>query len=168
MTKLTTVALVVITLYASHNEAAEDLRPSDDATIIVAADESWEDLSEDIIYFSANVEITTPRWTLKADRVTVYGKMEDPERIVADGSPVHFTYSRSASDGDLQTRGEGQHLEFICGSGLISLSGGATLTGDRQIMRSSEIRYDLERQKLEAGGPDGVQITVEADSSGHF
>jgi lipopolysaccharide transport protein LptA len=168
MTKLTTVALVVITLYASNNEAADDLRPSDDATIIVAADESWEDLGEEIIYFSANVEIRTPRWTLRADRVAVYGNLEDPERIVADGSPVQFTYSKSASDDDTQTRGEGLHLEYLCRLALISLSGNATLTGDRQIMQSSEIRYDLERQRLEAGGPDGVQITVEADSTGHF
>jgi len=166
MSKLTTVALVVIALYASHNEAADVFRLPDDATIIVAADESWEDVDQDIVHFRGNIEIRTPGWTLMADRVTVYGKLEDAERIVADGSPVHFAYSNSAANGDGHMEGEGLHLEYVSDSALLSLSGNAVLTGDRKIMRSSEIRYDLERQNFEASGPEGVHITIEADSNG--
>jgi lipopolysaccharide transport protein LptA len=168
MTKLTTVALVVMTFYATHNQAADVLQVSDDATIIVAADESWEEVDQDVIHFRGNIEIRTPRWAVMADRVTVYGKLEDVERIVADGSPVQFIYSKSVLGGATHTEGEGLHLEYLRGSELLSLSGNATLTGDGRIMQSSEISYNLEQQRLEAGGPDGVHITVEPDRVGDF
>ena len=129
MSKLTTVALVVITLYASHNDAADVPRLPDDAVIIVAADESWEDVDQDVVHFRGNIEIRTPGWTLMADRVTVYGKLEDAERIVAEGSPVHFIYSNSAANGDGHMEGEGLHLEYLSDSALLSLSGNAVLTG---------------------------------------
>lgn len=168
MTKLTTVALVVICLFTTSSESADELRPSDDATIIISADESWEDIAEDVFYFSANVNIRTPGWSLQADKVTVYGNLEDPERIVADGTPVQFAFSKAGSADDPDIRGTGSHLEYLCGPEVIKLSGDARLTGDRQIMRSDEISYDLVQEKLLAGGPDGVHIRVEADSSGRF
>jgi lipopolysaccharide export system protein LptA len=166
MTKFTTVALVVIALYAGHNEAADVLRLSDNDTIVVAADESWEDLYQDIIHFRGNVEIQTTAWAVKADRVIIYGKLEDVERIVADGSPLYFMVSRSAAGEDDPVVGEGQQLEYRKSSGKLSLSGNAILSGEGQTIRSSEIHYDLEQQKVEAGGPEGVHITVDNESTG--
>ena len=168
MTKQTTIAIAIIALTAGHVEAA-DLPPlSDDSVIIVSADESWEDAERDIIHFRGNFEIRTPHWTVMADLATVYGKLEDPQRIVADGSPVQFIYRRAETGKPSITEGEGQHLEYERERELLRLSGNAKLATGGRVMQSSEIQYDLEQQRLEAGGSEGVRITFDPDRSGEL
>ncbi len=168
MTTLRTVAIVIIALISGASEAADVLQLSDDSTIIVSADESWEEAEQDIIHFRGDFELRTPRWSVMSDHATVYGKVDDPKRIVADGSPVQFVFQNSGADDISITEGEGQHLEYDSEAGLLSLSGGAKLTSGRRVMKSSKIQYDVKRERLEAGGPEGVHVTVVPDSSGTF
>jgi lipopolysaccharide transport protein LptA len=160
MAKRTTVALVILALYAGLNDAADMPRLSDNDTIIIAADESWEEADQGTIYFRGDVEIQTPGWAIMADRVIVYGKLEAVERIVADGSPVKFIYSNPTAANNTFADGEGLHLEFLHDAALLTLSGNAILTGEGRIMQSSEIQYDLEQRELMAGGTEGVHITI--------
>jgi lipopolysaccharide transport protein LptA len=168
MTNQATIAIAVIALTAGQVEAADFAPLSDDSVIIVSADESWEDPEQDTIHFRGNFEIRTPQWTLAADRATVYGELEDPQRVVADGSPVRFAYRHTESGKPSITQGEGQHLEYDGENELLVLSGNARISTDKRIMQSSEMRYNLQQQNLEAGGSEGVQITIEADNSGEF
>ncbi|MCH9026152.1 MAG: hypothetical protein IIA05_03425 [Proteobacteria bacterium] len=165
MTKLRTVAVAVIALYAGHSAAASLLKISGADTILVSADEVWEEPEQDIFHFRGNFEIRTPRWAVMADEATVYGRLDDLERIVAEGSPVRFIFKSSDAENGSITEAEGQKLEYLKEAGVLHLSGGAKISSGGSIMRSSEIRYDLERDKLEAGGPEGVRLTARPEST---
>ena len=166
MTKPTTIALIVLVLYAGLSDAKDVLRLSDATTIIVAADESWESENEEQINFRGHVEIRTPQWSVMADQAIVYGNLEDVSLIVAEGAPVYFIYASNSDDdaGDV-VEGKGRHLEYNREARSLSLSGDADLKSAGRTMRSSKIDYNLEEQQLNAGGPEGVAITVDPDTS---
>jgi lipopolysaccharide transport protein LptA len=149
-------------LHAGQGAAADLLQLADDSTIVVSADESWEDIDQGTLHFRGHFEIRTPQWQLTADQATIYGKLEDPQRIVAegadDGTLVYFIYHGSDSNPSATTEGEGQHLEYKKAHSLLTLSGHAKLTNGDQIMRSSTIQYDLKQEQLNAGGDEGVQV----------
>lgn len=168
MTKPETIAIVIFALYAGPGVTADILHLPTDATIIVSADEAVEEIEQDIIHFRGNFRIKTPGWSIIADQATVYGKLDNMQRIVADGSPVQFFFRETAADDSPVTEGEGLHLEFEKEAGLLRLSGNAKLTSGERIMQSSEILYNLELEKLEAGGAEGVRITIKPDSNGKF
>jgi len=149
----------------SPGNAADILQLADNSTIVVSADESWEDVEQNILHFRGNFQIRTPAWRLTAYQATVYGTLDDPQRIVADGpadgEPVRFFYQDIDAGKDRSTEGEGQHLEYDREHNLLTLSGNALLTNGAQTMRAERIQYDLDAQKLDAGGSDGVHVTVD-------
>ncbi len=165
MRYLGTIAIIVITLHAGHGDAADILQLADEGTIVVSADEAWEDAGQDILHFRGHFEIRTPRWRLSAHEATIYGNLDNPQRIVADGMadglPVQFFFLGSDLDNVTGTAGEGQHLEYVQATALLTLSGKAKLISGTRTMRSSTIQYDLEKQQLQAGGEEGVHVTVE-------
>ena len=165
MTYLRTIAVIVLTILVSPGNAADILQLADDSTIVVSADESWEDVDHNVLHFRGNFEIRTPAWRLKADQATVYGNLTDPQRIVAEGAdggaPVHFIYQGTDAGENQSTEGQGQYLEYDREHNLLILSGNAVLTSGARTMRADKIRYDLDQQKLDAGGSDGVQVTVD-------
>lgn len=161
MTQRTAIAIAIICL-ASVPATAADLRPlSEQSVILVSADEAWEDTDQNAFHFRGNFRIHTPGWTITADVVTIFGALEEPQRLVADGSPVHIVYTRSESGKSYVTDGQGQHLEYVTEQNLLTLTGNAKLSTEGRVMQSSEIQYDLDRQRLDATGPEGVQITIE-------
>jgi len=166
MRYLRTIAIIVITLLAGHGAAADILQLADDSTIVVSADEAWEDTELDTLHFRGHFEIRTPRWRLSAHEATIYGNLDSPQRIVADGTseglPVQFFFLGSDRDNSAGTTGEGQHLEYRQALGLLTLSGAAKLTSGSRVMSSSKIEYDLGSQQLKAGGDEGVRVTVES------
>lgn len=168
MTNLRSVAIVIFVLNSGAIDAADVLQLSNNNTIVVSADESWEEAEQEVIHFRGDFKLRTPRWAVMGDLAVVYGKVDDPKRVVADGSPVRFMFRNSNADDGSITEGEGQHLEYDREAGVLRLSGTAKLTSGRRLMQSSVIRYDLEREKLEAGGDEGVHVTVAPDSSGKF
>ena len=163
MTNPGTVAIGVLALLTANGAAADVPRLANDSTIIISADESWEDANEDTIHFRGNFELRTPGWAVMAEEATVYGQLDDPKRVVAEGSPVRFIYQKSAAEPGTATYGEGEHLQYDREKELLSLSGNAKLTNGENVMQSSQIRYDLEQQRLEAGGPEGVRITLDPE-----
>ena len=167
MTYRTTIAIAVFALAAAPPGAADIPVLSDDSVIIVAADESWEADSQDAFYFRGNFEIRMPKWTLMADLATVYGTMDDPSSVVADGSLVNFAYHYTEAGKPSTIEGEGRHLEYDREHNLLRLSGDAKISTDRRILQSSEVTYNLNTRKLEAGGPEGVHITIQPDDAGN-
>ncbi|GMR17135.1 MAG: hypothetical protein BMS9Abin32_193 [Gammaproteobacteria bacterium] len=165
MAILRTVAIVIVALHAAQLAGADKLRLSDDSTILVSADESWEDAEQDKIHFRGNFDLRTPRWSVSADEATVYGKLDDPQRVVADGSPVQFFF-QDPDDAGSTTQGQGEHLQFEVDAQLLTLTGDALLSNGGRVMRSGEIRFDLEQQKLAADGPEGVHVTVDPADPG--
>jgi len=166
ITKLGTIATSVLALSTGLDAGADVLQLSNDTIIVVSADESWEELEENVRHFRGNFEIRTPDWAVSADQAVVYGRLDDPERVVADGSPVRFYFENSDSETNAPTEAEGRHLEYEKESGLLRLFGDAKIADDRRLMQSSEMQYDTVQKKLLAGGPEGVKVTVKPDDSG--
>jgi len=164
MAYLRTIAVIVICLPATTSLATDPLYLPNDTTIVVSADEAWEDAEQEVLHFRGNFDIRTPNWQLQADQATIYGKLSNPLRIVADGTidglPVRFSYQDRAAKTTTRTEGEGQHLEYDSERNLLVLSGSAVLTSGSRNMRSSRIQYDLEKERLDAGGDEGVHVTV--------
>lgn len=165
MRYLRTIAVIVITLLVGPTATADILQLADDSTIVVSADEAWEDTEQGALYFRGHFEIRTPRWRLSAHEATIYGNLDNPQRIVAagtnEGLPVQFFFLGSDREDSAGTRGEGQHLEYEQALGLLTLSGAAKLTSGSRVMSSSKIQYDLNTQQLMAGGEEGVHVTVD-------
>ena len=165
MTYLRTIAAIVVFLPAVIVKAAELLHLSDDTTIVISADEAWEDIEQDILHFRGHFEIQTPSWQLQAHQASIYGKLDDPQRIVADGitagPPVRFSYQSQIGEDATRTDGEGQHLEYEKERNLLTLNGNAVLTSGRKVMRSNHIEYNLGTEQLNAGRGEGVQVTVD-------
>lgn len=165
MTYLRTIAAIVVFLPAVMGRAAELLHLADDTTIVISADEAWEDTEQNVLHFRGHFEIQTPSWQLQAHQATIYGKLNDPQRIVADGvaegPPVRFSYQSQEVADATRTDGEGQHLEYEKERNLLTLRGNAVLSSGRRVMRSHHIEYDLGTEQLNAGRGDGVQITVD-------
>ena len=165
MLKAGAIAITVIALTTGQHAIADILQLSDDTTIVVSADESWEEQEENIQHFRGNFTIRTTNWAVSADQAIVYGRLDNPERVVADGSPVRFIFENAHSGSHSLTEAEGEHLEYEKDLGILRLSGNAKITDDTRLMQSSEIEYDLEQQKLQVAGPEGVHITVAPGSS---
>ena len=106
------VAVAIFVLHAGHSTAADLLKISDDNTILVSADEVWEEPEQEIFHFRGKFEIRTPRWAVLADEATVFGRLDDLERIVAEGSPVQFIFQSSDAENGSFTEAEGQKLEY--------------------------------------------------------
>ncbi|MFQ5634004.1 MAG: LptA/OstA family protein [Gammaproteobacteria bacterium] len=168
MNRLAATSISVFALAATFAAVPDVLQLSNDTTIVVSADEAWEEEQDGILHFRGNFEIRTPRWIISADRASVHGKLDDPQYVVAEGSPVKFFFRHANDEAGGATRAEGRHLEYDKARNLLRLSGNATISGDRRMMRSSEIQYDLEREELTSGGPEGVHVTVEPDDTGEF
>jgi len=165
MAYLRTIVVIVISLLAGGSGAADILQLADNSTIVVSADEAWEEPGKDILHFRGHFEIRTPNWRLTADQATVYGGLDKLQRIVAasadGGTPVHFLFHGSESDDVPDTVGEGQFLEYDKTINMLSLSGNATLVSGVRSMRSDRIQYDLVNQMFTADGGSGVHVTVD-------
>ncbi len=164
MTYLRTIAVIVICLPVTTSLAADPLYLANDSTIVVSADEAWEDPEQDVLHFRGNFDIRTPNWQLQADRASIYGKLSNLQRILADGTidgvPVRFSYQDQTVENATRTKGEGQHLEYDSERHLLILSGSAVLTSGTRNMQSSRIQYNLETEQFDAGGDEGVHVTV--------
>lgn len=166
MTKLRTIAILTIALYAGYGDAADSPYLSAGTTIVISADKASEEPGKDILHFTGHVDIKTPGWGITADKVTVYGQLDNLQRIVAEGSPVQFFFRDNNSKKKTLTQGEGLLLDYEKATSILRLSGKAKLTNGSRVMLSSEIQYDLELEKLEAAGPEGVHITIVPDGDG--
>ena len=153
-------------LLLSFAAGAEPPRLTESRTVVVSADESSEDPErDDVFYFRGHFRLRTPDWALAADAATVYGELEDPELIVAEGGPVQFRSHVAGDESVDDIEGEGQRLEYDRVENVLHLVGAAMLTDNVNVMRSEEIVYDLDERRLKATGSTGVNITVDPNAS---
>ena len=84
----------------------------DEDTVVVRAQEVWEDPNADTLHFEGQFDMRTPEWRILAVRATVYGAVNDPDRITVNGTPAKVWIQRSSSaTGAMETiYGEGAQL----------------------------------------------------------
>ena len=129
-------------------------------TITIRSTEAWEDEEPDIIHFSGNFELKASDWYLSADLATLYGKLDDPETAVLTGSPAIILVN-TQSRGEIQTiSGEAERIVYNRDTNSLRMEGAASLTREDNTMQGGEIEYDIEEDRIRAGGSEGVHIKV--------
>ena len=131
--------------------AVEPLKPDKDDTIIVRANLAWEDSDESITYYRGDFELRTPDWSVQASEATVFGPLNNPDRVLLSGEPARIWISQPEKSKVVE--GEGAQIEYLLTTESVALSGGAEL---KRWRRYNKQRIDsLQRQNRQLQrGPD--------------
>ena len=92
------------------------------------------------------------------DRVLVEMNADRIERITTNGAPATFWQQRDTTERD--TTAAANTIVYLPDSGLLELSGGASLKQDGNEVSSALIRYDLTLGQLDAGSPNATEERV--------
>lgn len=133
-------------------------------TISIQAENAWEDLAPDTIHFSGHFELKAHDWYLSADRATLYGKLDDPDTAIITGSPANIQLETVSDDRVEAIRGKATRIVYQRVTNRISLVGEASLSRAGQTMQSEEIEYDIDQDRILAGGSQGVRIRVKPEN----
>ena len=132
-------------------------------TVNIRAAEAWESEEPNVIHFSGNFELKASDWYLSADLATLYGKLDDPETAMLTGTPA-FILVNTVSEGRVQTiTGEADRIVYHRETNSLRLEGAASITRDDSTMHSGKIEYDIEQDRIRAGGDEGVHIMVKPE-----
>lgn len=134
-------------------------------TIIVQADEAWEDNSVEAVHFRGHFEIRGSDWSLIADRATLYGPLDDPDRIVAQGTPALVHFQQDGAGGKQPVEGQGRKIEYRRDADRIVIRGEARLRKNKNEMHSGLIEYDRKADTFKAGGNGGVRFSFTPESN---
>jgi len=138
----------------------QEFQISSEDMIAIRADQAWEGSEPDTVHFEGNFEMRVHDWFVKADRATLEGKMDSPERLVLQGSPVRMELSHTVNGRTEQVSGEAQEIVYDRQDELIYLNGSAQLTQGENVLQSNSIEYDVKANRFRAEGDTGVRIQV--------
>ena len=159
----TVVTLVTVSLLLTGQTALA--RDGDlSQPVDVRADSSEFDEQNATQSLSGNVEISQGSLRIQADRIDVFLKNNQLARIEGSGKPIRFEQENNA--GEL-IEGTARAIDYDATSGVLELSGGATLQQPRQTLKSERIVFDARRQKVSARGNaagERVNIRIEPPS----
>ena len=153
------LAIAVVTIAGvCQSVHAENVYAILDDAIIVRARKAHEAENGSVMFLQGGLELRAPEWRIDANRGEIFGKLEDPDRIVVDGDPARISVSRS-DDGEIFD-GRGQHIEFEPNGRTVKLEGEAVVVKGRQSIRSPSIEYALDEDKFSAGEDGRVRVVT--------
>src|SRR5436853_1123733 len=93
----------------------------------ISADISFLDSNKNVVIFSGHVKVSDPRFTLQADKLTVYitkGQNQGLEKAIAEGN-VAVVRDRADSNGGAATRavGRADQATYVAATGNVELRG---------------------------------------------
>lgn len=128
--------------------------------IRINADEASEDMRPGILHFKGHFRMQSNEWHLESALATVYGPPDRPDKIYLEGSPALFLVSMAENEGQGVVEATAPVMEYQRSDNLLTLSGGAILKLDGEVIRSAVIEYNISTERYRAGGADGVMIEV--------
>ncbi len=135
-------------------------------TILIQANHAWEAVAPDTIHFSGQFELKAHDWYLSADQATLHGDLDNPATAILKGSPAKIQLEIVSDDKMETITGEAARIVYQRVTNSIKLEGGASISRAGQTMQSEEIEYDIEQDRIQAGGSQGVQIRVNPEETG--
>lgn len=160
---MTKIALICkITLFALMISPGNAL-PLDEnrlETINISADEAYEDTQPGILHFKGHFLMQSQEWRLESGHAIVYGQPDRPDKVYLGGSPARFLIIQGEDEGRYNVEAEAPVISYQRSTNMLELTGGAMLKLDNEVIRSSEIKYDIDTKLYWAGGVDGVKIEV--------
>ncbi len=154
-----TVLLLLLLLPFSLSGQQQFSITSEDM-VAIHADQAWEAIEPDTLHFAGHFEMRVGDLVLNADRATLYGKLNDPDRLVLQGSPARLSASQTKDDGVQTVQAEAQEMFYERESDLMLLNGAARLTQGDNVLVSDRIEYDIRTDRFRTQGQTGVQIDV--------
>jgi lipopolysaccharide transport protein LptA len=148
---------------------ADSLGFNSDDTITITAERGWEGDEADVIHFSGKFELHAPDWSMAGDTAAVYGKMDNPDRVVVEGSPARISFLRkddeNPDDADAQEKVDGaaNFVEYFRATDKLIMRGAASLTRKDSNLASQLIEYDVDTDRYSASGEGGINIQFTAD-----
>jgi lipopolysaccharide transport protein LptA len=132
-------------------------------TVSIQAENAWEDVAPDTIHFSGHFELKAQDWYLSADQATLYGNLDNPETAILTGSPANIQLKAGANDRVETISGKADRIVYQRATHSITLVGQASLSRAHQTLHSAEIEYDIDRDRIQASGSQGVHIRVKPE-----
>ena len=148
---------------------ADKLDFSSDDTVTVTAERAWEAEEADVVHFSGKFELRAPDWSLVGDTAVVYGKLDNPDRVVVEGKPARISFLRDdeadAGTTDPQERVDGTafFVEYFRASDKLKMRGAASLVRKDSRLVSELIEYDVDTDRYSASGEGGINIQFSTD-----
>lgn len=137
---------------------------SSDDTVTITAERAWEDVKGDITHFSGGFELRAPDWYVSADSALVYGKLDDPDKLVVKGQPAKIFILResqdsaSSSDSETNIEGTASTIEYYRATNKLKMHGQAILTREDNRLSSEIIEYDIDEDSYSASGEGGINV----------
>jgi len=161
-----TALLTSAVLAVAGNAAEERISgPSQGDTVIIKAREAWEDEAPDTIHFRGDFQLETHDWTVFADQATLYGKLDDPETVVLTGLPALITIRSTTSGESREVTGEADRIVYEKEQNSVLMEGGASLSSNDSVLRSEEIEYRIDDDRINAGGDSGIRIRIDQEKN---
>ncbi len=149
-------------------------------TVSIVADNAWEGDEVDVIHFEGNFVLRAPDWYMSADTATVYGKLDNPNKVVLKGKPAKIFFLRDTGPnsgkneqsgprpkpatqtdpGFEDVQGSALHIEYLRASNKLKMTGSASLKRKDNQLSSEVIEYDIDADRYSASGDGGINIQV--------
>jgi lipopolysaccharide transport protein LptA len=133
---------------------------SSEEMVSIHADQGWEDIEPDTVHFSGHFEMHVGDARFTADRATVHGPLENPDRLVLQGSPARLSLFHTQNDRVKAIQAEAEDIAYEREAALVRLTGAARLTEGDSVLLSHDIEYDISTDRFNTQGRTSVQINV--------
>jgi lipopolysaccharide transport protein LptA len=142
----------------------QGFRLSREDVVSIRADTAWEDIEPDTVHFEGNFRMQVRDWLVLADRATLQGKLDDPDRVTLEGSPARLELSYTLGERKEIVRGEAGKIVYDRETAQIRLSGDARMGQDDKMLHSSEIDYDINTDRFRTQGATGINVRVDPEN----
>jgi lipopolysaccharide transport protein LptA len=155
---------LLMSLSGAQSGWAGPLDFSSDDTVTITADRAWEAEEPNVIHFSGSFELHAPDWSMSGDTAVVYGKLDDPDRVIVEGKPATVSFLRESeddagdADADERVDGEASVVEYFRSTDKLIMKGSSRLVREDSNLTSEIIEYDVDTDRYSAGGEGGINI----------
>jgi len=155
------VALVVVLLqWPISLKGDQVFTITSEDMVAIHADRGWEDVQPNTVHFVGHFEMRIRDAQLTANRATLYGKLENPDRLVLQGSPAQISLSHALDNRVEKILAEANQIVYERQAALMRLTGAARLAEGDNVLLSDGIEYDIKKDRFRSTGKNGVQIKV--------
>lgn len=128
--------------------------------VSIRAEQGWEDTEPDTVHFSGHFEMRIGDAQITADRATVYGPLENPDRLVLQGSPARMSLFHTQNNRVQAIKAEAEEIAYEREAALMRLTGAARLAEGDSVLLSHNIEYDIETDRFNTRGQTSVRINA--------
>jgi lipopolysaccharide export system protein LptA len=130
--------------------------------MLIEADRVELDDAKGISVYTGRVKVTQGTLVLSGEKMTVYSKGNDVEKVVMEGQPA--TYQQRPDNKDQDVHAKALRMEYYTNPEHIILLKQAEVEQQGDLLRSERIEYDVAKDQVTAGTdrPDErVRVTIQ-------